>query len=149
VLDAYCPDLTCSNCGTYPDCYDPYCSGGCTCGCSSTSCSGGVCNPAPAPSSCTLSINPASVVSGTGGQTTVTYSGTAASAQDVGLWIERRDGKQIPCGVSPLLSEGLYGGIYYYQVSGCSASNSQYVIARAFFPKQSPVLAGRLLRSSQ
>jgi len=103
----------------------------------------------PPQSTCSITINPGSVVSGTGGTTTVTYSGTAASAQDVRLWIERRDGKQIPCGLSPLLSEGLYGGIYYYQVSGCPASNSQHVIARAFFPKQSPVLVGRLLRSSQ
>ena len=107
----------------------------------------------PPQSTCSItSIDPGSVVSGTGGVTQVTYSGTVSSgapAQDVRLWLERRDGLQVPCGLSPLLSEGLYGGIYYYQVSGCSASNSQYVIARAFFPKQSPVLAGRLLRSSQ
>ena len=43
------PPPTCSNCGTYPNCYNPYCSGSCAYGCSSINCSGGVCNPAPTP----------------------------------------------------------------------------------------------------
>jgi hypothetical protein len=61
---AMCGCLTCSNCGTYPNCYDPYCSASCTYGCSSVSCDGGVCNPPPpTPVPCTtdISANPTTV----------------------------------------------------------------------------------------
>lgn len=39
---------TCSQCGTYPNCYNSYCdSNKCAYGCSSNTCDGGVCNPPP------------------------------------------------------------------------------------------------------
>ena len=39
-----CTSPSCSNCGTYPNCYDPWCdTGNCTCGCSSINCGGGTC----------------------------------------------------------------------------------------------------------
>ena len=73
----------------------------------------------PQQNTCTISsIDPTSVVSGTVGSTTVTYSGTVNSAQDIRLWLERRDGTQVPGGTSLLTSsdqsigEYAYGGTY-------------------------------------
>lgn len=88
------------------------------------------------PATCTIeSINPGQVYSGTGGTTQVTYSGTvshAAATQDVRLFLERRDGEQVPGFPNSLTSsdmavtETLYpqnNGKYYYQVGSCEASN--------------------------
>ena len=84
----------------------------------------------PTPSTCSVSVNPLSVVSPSGTQ--VTYSGTVDSTsltQNIKLWLERRDSQQIPGGASSLTTsdgggiwEGEYDGRYYYEVARCPAN---------------------------
>jgi len=84
----------------------------------------------PISSTCSVSVNPLSVVSPSGTQ--VTYSGTvdsASSTQNIKLWLERRDAQRVPGGASSLTSsdngsiwEGEYGGRYYYEVARCTAN---------------------------